>query len=88
MFEFKNESVADLYDELWYKLNGKQLCAEDPDPWVENYTSRPIPVEVAEELCAGCPFYQECRDYAIAAEEENGIWGGTTPEQRRELRDG
>lgn len=87
MLDVKPEAW-DAYLLLWDKLNGTQPCAEDPDKWTENWTGRAIPVEVAERMCAGCPFLEECRTYAVLANEERGIWGGTTPEQRKELNNG
>lgn len=37
----------------------------------------------AVAVCATCPVVQQCQQYAIANEEEFGVWGGLTPEQRR-----
>lgn len=39
----------------------------------------------AKLLCAACPVRKRCRDYALE-HEEFGVWGGTTPEERDELR--
>lgn len=30
----------------------------------------------AESLCYGCPIIKQCYDYAVAAGEKEGIWGG------------
>ena len=40
----------------------------------------------AKELCKGCPVRAECAEYAIAAIEPFGIWGGTTPRERVKIR--
>lgn len=85
MFEFTDDTLHEKFDKLWYALDGTQKCAEDPDSYVENWTGRPIPESVAAELCEGCPFLEDCRDYAVSANEEHGIWGGTTPEMRRRI---
>lgn len=37
------------------------------------------------ELCGGCPSKAECQAYAITNEIKDGIWGGTTPQQRKAL---
>ena len=42
--------------------------------------------ENAKKICRGCPVLQHCRDYAVAADEPYGIWGATTPQERRALR--
>ena len=37
-------------------------------------------------LCAECPVRTQCLEYALRSRETNGIWGGTTPEERRRIR--
>ena len=39
----------------------------------------------AKEVCAKCPVQRECLEYAIA-EDEIGIWGGKTTNERRKIR--
>lgn len=43
-------------------------------------------VEEAKRVCAGCPVTADCLSWALRAGEPAGIWGGTTPEERRYLR--
>jgi WhiB family redox-sensing transcriptional regulator len=44
-------------------------------------------VSLAKCICASCPVQRECADYALAAEERYGVWGGLTAEERaRRLR--
>jgi len=38
---------------------------------------------MAKFICASCPIVQVCQEYALAAQEEYGIWGGLTPEERK-----
>jgi WhiB family redox-sensing transcriptional regulator len=40
----------------------------------------------AKALCARCPMLEKCRDWAVTSGEPEGIWGGTTPQERRRLR--
>jgi WhiB family redox-sensing transcriptional regulator len=40
----------------------------------------------AREFCRGCPVREECLAYAIINRQNEGIWGGLTPEERRRLR--
>jgi WhiB family transcriptional regulator, redox-sensing transcriptional regulator len=42
--------------------------------------------EEAKKVCAGCPVTAECLNWALRAGEPAGIWGGTTPDERRYLR--
>lgn len=82
IFDFKDKRIGDLFKTLFFALDGTQKCNDDPDSYVENWTNRAVDPAVAAELCAGCPFLEQCRDYAVAAKEKNGIWGGTTPQMR------
>lgn len=43
-------------------------------------------VAQAKALCARCPVMEQCRDWAVTSGESEGIWGGTTPAERRVLR--
>ena len=40
----------------------------------------------ALSICATCPVRAQCLEYAVRNKEIYGIWGGTTPEQRRRIR--
>ena len=44
----------------------------------------------ARQMCAGCPVRQECLDAALSFGDRGvtGLWGGTTPTERRQLRRG
>jgi len=85
---YDDEEIEEKRLDLLWSLDGSQPCIEEPDKYIENWTGRPIPDEVAERLCAGCkPLIKEkCLTYAVAADEELGIWGGTTVAKRREIR--
>jgi WhiB family redox-sensing transcriptional regulator len=41
--------------------------------------------ESAKEVCAACPVREECLQDAMAAKEAYGVWGGTTPRDRRRM---
>ena len=45
-----------------------------------------VQVEEAKKVCAGCPVTADCLKWALRAGEPAGIWGGTTPDERRYLR--
>ncbi|GAA1765792.1 WhiB family transcriptional regulator [Streptomonospora arabica] len=40
----------------------------------------------AKEICQACPVRPACADYAIAANQKHGTWGGYTPEERVTIR--
>jgi WhiB family redox-sensing transcriptional regulator len=41
---------------------------------------------IAKLECAGCPVLTECRAYALDVVDLEGIWGGTTPNDRTAIR--
>lgn len=43
-------------------------------------------VAAAKAICARCPVAADCRAGALRAAEPAGIWGGTTPAERRLTR--
>ncbi|MDS1269899.1 WhiB family transcriptional regulator [Lipingzhangella sp. LS1_29] len=43
-------------------------------------------VHLAKAICDTCPVRRECLNWAVSRGEAHGIWGGTTPEERRYLR--
>lgn len=44
------------------------------------------PTHAVKKMCALCPVRGDCLSYALGAELE-GIWGGTTDRERKEMRD-
>lgn len=45
-------------------------CASDPDQW---FDTDPAP---AIEACGPCPMRVACLNFAVAAGERHGVWGG------------
>ncbi|GAA2372394.1 WhiB family transcriptional regulator [Nonomuraea africana] len=42
-------------------------------------------VEHAKSICGGCSVRAACLDYALSTRQTDGVWGGTTPTERRTL---
>ena len=40
----------------------------------------------AKAICAACTVRAECLEYALANNEQFGIWGGTSNRERRAIR--
>ncbi|TDT17739.1 transcription factor WhiB [Ilumatobacter fluminis] len=40
----------------------------------------------AKQVCQECTVQQECLDYALDTNQDSGIWGGLTEEERRSIR--
>ena len=66
------------------KARANPVCMETdpelffPETWVE--------ARDAKKLCSTCPVRTACLAYAIETNQQDGIWGGLTPEERRRLR--
>lgn len=45
-------------------------------------------IDKARALCGTCPMLEPCRDWAIPKPNLDGIWAGTTPKERRRIRNG
>jgi WhiB family redox-sensing transcriptional regulator len=43
-------------------------------------------IEAAKEICDICTVNHECLEFALATNQEAGVWGGTTEDERRKLR--
>ena len=39
----------------------------------------------AKAICAQCPVREACLEYALAARERDGVWGGATERERRRM---
>ena len=67
----------------------RALCREvDPElffPHGKGSVTRTMAAE-ARGVCFDCPVRHECLEYALADPHIEGVWGGTTDQQRREMR--
>ena len=43
-------------------------------------------IDAARQVCAACPVRTECLEYALSTNQDSGVWGGTSEEERRSLR--
>jgi WhiB family redox-sensing transcriptional regulator len=43
-------------------------------------------IEAAKRVCQDCEANEPCLEFALATNQESGIWGGTSEEERRKLR--
>ena len=47
-----------------------------------------VQIEAAKAVCRKCPSIEACLEFALATNQEAGVWGATSEEERRELRKG
>ena len=43
-------------------------------------------IDAAKGVCRSCEALEPCLDFALATNQESGVWGGTSEEERRKLR--
>ncbi|GAA2838620.1 hypothetical protein GCM10020220_029420 [Nonomuraea rubra] len=67
-----------------------RAACQDADPglffpivWDDQAGQR---AEQARSICRACPVQAICLDWALRTGEPDGMWGGTTPEERRRIR--
>lgn len=60
-------------------------CLEHPE--LDWFAGRADDQAAAKAVCAGCLVRPDCLAFAIE-HRELGVWGGTTPQERRAMRDG
>ena len=54
----------------------------DFDLFFGEYASR---IKAAKAICARCPVSRKCLDFALETGVEFGVYGGTTPDERKAL---
>lgn len=45
-----------------------------------------VKIARAKRVCLTCPVRQECLEFAVTTNQEYGIWGGCSEEERRVIR--
>jgi WhiB family transcriptional regulator, redox-sensing transcriptional regulator len=61
---------------------------EDPELFFPIGTTGPAvdQAEAAKRVCIGCAVREECLEYALASNQDAGVWGGLTEDERRTLK--
>ncbi|MEJ2865379.1 WhiB family transcriptional regulator [Actinomycetospora flava] len=60
---------------------------EDPELFFPVGHHRPARVRLAaaKSVCGQCPVSADCLEWALANGEVDGVWGGTSEDERRDL---
>ena len=60
----------------------------DPDLFFPIGTTGPAleQIEAAMAVCRACEAQGPCLEFALATNQESGVWGGTSEEERRKIR--
>jgi WhiB family redox-sensing transcriptional regulator len=75
------EAQANPASEDW---RDSALCAQtDPELW---FPEPGVNATTAKLICSWCPVREACLAEALDRNEQDGVWGGLSPEERRRLR--
>ncbi|MFZ1488939.1 MAG: WhiB family transcriptional regulator [Ilumatobacteraceae bacterium] len=72
-----------------YGWRTRSICRDtDPDLFFPVGTTGQalVQIERAKEVCAECPVHDDCLQYALDTNQDSGIWGGMSEEERRNIR--
>lgn len=62
------------------------LCAQtDPELFFPETHQAYVQINQAKAICANCDIRMECLQEALTYEYTDGIWGGTTPNERVQI---
>jgi WhiB family transcriptional regulator, redox-sensing transcriptional regulator len=61
---------------------------EDPELFFPIGTTGPAveQAEIAKRVCDRCDVREECLEFALATNQDAGVWGGLTEDERRALK--
>lgn len=45
-----------------------------------------LQIDRAKQVCGECPVQDDCLQYALDTNQDAGIWGGTSEDERRSMR--
>lgn len=67
--------AQELYNELHAQaIEIETACRIDPTFYID--TPEDVELDKAEEMCYNCPLLKLCYDFAVASNQEWGVWGG------------
>lgn len=61
---------------------------EDPELFFPVGTTGPAveQSEAAKRICTTCDVREPCLEFALASNQDSGVWGGLTEDERRSLK--
>ncbi len=77
------DSITAEYDEAW-RLDA--VCTDLTSDQFFLVGDDLEGMRKAQQICATCPVQEACLEFALETNQTLGIWGGTTPNERRRLR--
>lgn len=72
-----------MFEQPWWgSASCQRLSAVEKDNFFAESKARQ---NVAKRVCRSCPVVSECLFFALENREQEGIWGETTPRERRRM---
>jgi WhiB family redox-sensing transcriptional regulator len=81
-----SSSALNTADDLW---RDQALCRDtDPELFFPIGTTGQalLQIDHAKQVCTECPVTDECLEFALATNQDSGVWGGLSEEERRVIR--
>lgn len=93
----KRDGRPDSILQMWFRRQhpydsdpewqSEAACKDHPTEWwYPERGANHVVVGRAKQICRTCPIQLKCLQYALYHNENIGIWGATTPDERRKLR--
>lgn len=81
-------SALDIENELGLWRNDAACRDTDPDLFFPVGTTGPAidQIRSAKQVCSECLVREPCLEYALQSNQDSGVWGGTSEEERRAIR--
>ena len=92
---FRNRLAKEKWDELNDAIDAAPVVVPcqntDPDVWFSDKDSMDVhssasTIRQAKAFCKMCPVKTQCLEYAIVNDEQHGIWGGLSTQDRKKLK--
>jgi len=68
----------------------RAVCREEEDPElffpVGNAGPALLQIEEAKAVCRRCPVMDSCLQWALETNQDAGVWGGMSEDERRSMR--
>jgi WhiB family redox-sensing transcriptional regulator len=77
------EAMPELVRPDWW---AQASCRGKPAGWFFPDKGDAVELVLARRVCGACAVKSRCLAFALAESGIDGVWAGTTPEQRRRMR--
>ena len=82
-----HHNIIEANDDGSWRANA--ACRDsDPDLFFPIGTTGPALEQIAKAkaICGECEVQTECLEFALETNQDQGVWGGTSEEERRKIR--